>query len=426
MPLNRALSLLELTLCGVGIILGAGIYALIGAGAAVAGNAVWMSFAFGALIAILTGLSYAELSSMYPEASAEYEYVRRAFGEKAAFLVGWLVIFASVLGATTVAIGFGGYFGAFFSISWIYGAITIIVVSSIIILLGVKFSAKLGSIITLIEASGLLFIIFLGAPHIFSFDFTEIPSIQGVLGGTIIVFFAFLGFEEMVRFSEETIDSKNVMPKALLLSIIGSTILYILVSVSAVSIAGAKALAQSESPLATVAQTAMGSQAFYFLSIIALFATANTVLLVLLAASRLLYGISKENAMPKALSLVSANGTPWVAVIATGALSTVFLAIGTIGFVASAVDLALFIIFIIINLSMIKLRFSLPEKERPFKVPISFFKIPLLSVAGIILTTIFVFSIHDVKIFETVFVVIITGIIAMFLFSKPKTQKQNI
>ncbi|MFH1234986.1 MAG: APC family permease [Candidatus Diapherotrites archaeon] len=418
MPLKKEFSLLELTLCGMGIILGAGIYALIGQGAAAAGNAVWLSFAFSALIAATTGFSYAELSSMYPEAGAEYDYSRHAFGKKIAFFTGWLVMFASILGATTVAIGFGGYFGAFFSVQPIYGAIAIIAASTVILLFGVSMSAKLGAIVTLIEAGGLLFIIFVGLPHIGSFDIASVPSAQGVLSGAVIVFFAFLGFEEMARFSEETVDAKKVMPKALMLAIAGSTILYVLVAIAAVSVVGAPALAQSDSPLATVAQAASGPQAFYLLSVIALFSTANTVLLVLLAASRFLYGISKEHALPPALHIVSGNGVPWVAVIVTGFLALAFLAIGKIDFVASAVDLSLFLVFLIINSALIKLRFSHPHAERPFKSPFSVFGIPLMALAGMVFTSILLFSIRDPRIFEAGLVVAATGIIATFLFVK--------
>ena len=164
MALNRTLSLWEVTLCGIGIILGAGIYALIGEGAALAGNAVWLSFAVSALLAGITGLSYAELSSMFPEAGAEYDYAEQAFGRKAAFIAGWLALFAGMLGATTVAIGFGNYFGAFFLIPWFYGTFLIIIASAAILLIGIQQSARIGAIITLIEAAGLVYIIYLGVP----------------------------------------------------------------------------------------------------------------------------------------------------------------------------------------------------------------------------------------------------------------------
>jgi APA family basic amino acid/polyamine antiporter len=108
--LKRVLGLFEVTLSGIGIILGAGIYALIGEAAGLAGNAVWISFAISALVALLTGLSYAELSSMFPKASAEYEYTAAAFSRRLGFVIGWMIIFSGVIGAATVSLGFAGYF----------------------------------------------------------------------------------------------------------------------------------------------------------------------------------------------------------------------------------------------------------------------------------------------------------------------------
>src|SRR3970040_1678808 len=104
--LKRELGLLEVTLSGVGIILGAGIYALIGKAAGLAGNSIWISFALSALIAVFTGLSYAELSSMFPKASAEYEYVTNAFSKKLAFIIGWLIIWSGVIGVLHSCTGF--------------------------------------------------------------------------------------------------------------------------------------------------------------------------------------------------------------------------------------------------------------------------------------------------------------------------------
>ncbi len=393
MPLKRKLSLWEVTLCGIGLILGAGIYVLIGEGAAFSQNAVWLSFLAGAVIATLSGLSYAELASMYPKAGAEYDYSMQAFGKRAAFITGWLAIFASILGATTVAIGFGKYFGEFFALPWLAGAILIIAISALVLLLGVQQSARLGAIITLIEAAGLVFIVFIGIPFLGNLEFMEFPPAGGVLSGAVIVFFAFLGFEEVVRFSEETKNARTTIPKALILSIVASTVLYVLVAIAAVSIVGWEALAQSNSPLALVAESVAGNNAFTALAVIALFSTANTVLLVMLAASRLLYGISEVHVLPSALHRTWKNGVPWIAVLATAVLALLFIALGEIGFVASTVDFALFLIFIIINFSVIKLRFSEPEAERPFRVPLSIGRMPVLPVLGILSTLVLTASV---------------------------------
>ncbi len=136
--LKRELGLFEVTLSGVGIIVGAGIYALIGKAAGLAGNSVWLSFAISALIAVFTRLSYAELSSMFPKAGAEYVYALNAFGKRAAFVAGWLIIFSGVIAASTVALGFAGYFDALFDFPPVLSAIILIAVLSFIIFYGIK------------------------------------------------------------------------------------------------------------------------------------------------------------------------------------------------------------------------------------------------------------------------------------------------
>ena len=141
--LRRSLGLFELTAYGVGIILGAGIYALIGQAAALAGNALWMSFFIGAIIAAFTGLSYAELGTMYPKEAAEYVYSRKAFRSKRlAFMVGWLIVFVALVAAATVALGFGGYLQAITGIPMIIGAAGLILALSFLNFWGIDDSEK--------------------------------------------------------------------------------------------------------------------------------------------------------------------------------------------------------------------------------------------------------------------------------------------
>ena len=136
--LKRELGLFEATLCGVGIILGAGIYALVGKAAGLAGNAVWLSFLIASVIAMFTGLSYAELSSLFPKAGAEYVYTSEAFGKRSAFIIGWLIILSGIIAGATVAIGFAGYFSALFNTPLIPVALGLILAISFIIFYGVK------------------------------------------------------------------------------------------------------------------------------------------------------------------------------------------------------------------------------------------------------------------------------------------------
>jgi len=216
--LKRELGLLEVTLSGVGIILGAGIYVLIGQAAGLAGNALWLAFGLSAIIALLTGLSYAELSSMFPKAGAEYDYVANAFNKRLAFVIGWLVFLSGVLAAATVALGFAGYFAALTSVPLIISAVVLLVLLTVLLGYGVKETARVAVIATLIEAAGLVLIIALGLPHLGSVNYWEMPQgFSGLFAASALIFFAYQGFESMVKFSEETRSPETTVPKALVL-----------------------------------------------------------------------------------------------------------------------------------------------------------------------------------------------------------------
>lgn len=207
--LKRELSLTEVTLYGVGIILGAGIYALIGEGAGLTGNSLWLSFVIGAVIASLTGLSYAELASLYPKAAAEYVYVRESFGSKLlAFLIGWLILFTGITTVATVSLGFAGYFNGLFGIPMLLVAIVLIVLLSYLNYLGIKQSSRINILFTLIEISGLILIItlaFLNFDTLRSVDYLAMPNgLEGLLAASALVFFAYIGFEDIANIAEET------------------------------------------------------------------------------------------------------------------------------------------------------------------------------------------------------------------------------
>jgi len=368
--LKRSLGLFEVTLYGVGVIIGAGVYALIGKAAGLAGNAIWAAFAIGAFIAAFTGLSYAELSTMFPKAGGEYVYTEKAFNRKIAFLIGWLIVVGGAVAAATISLGFAGYLSVLFQTPIILSAIVLIFLLTLLNLWGIKESAIANIIATLVEVGGLILIIIFGLKHFGAVDYTQLPPLgfTGLLSATALIFFAFLGFEDIVRLSEETKNPKRNIPLALLLSIVISTIIYISVAIAAVSVVGWQALSTSEAPLALVAQTAFGAKAFFVLAITALFATFNTVLVTLIATSRMLYGMAENHGLPKILSQVHKRfKTPWLAVIITGIASAAFVLVGKIEIVASLTDFALFTTFALVNLSLLWLRHKLPKAKRTFR-----------------------------------------------------------
>jgi len=383
--LRRVLGFWEVTLAGVGVILGAGIYALIGVAAGEAGNLVWLSIILAAVVAGLTGLSYAELSSMLPRAGAEFEYADRAFGKKLAFLVGWLLVVNGVIAAATVALGFGGYLHALAGTPVALAAIGLMVASTALLLVGIKESARLAVLFTLVEAAGLLIILFVSLPFLGSVDYFATPGVFGVFGAAALIFFAFIGFEDISRLAEETKDSAKTIPRALLSAIAISTILYALVAVAAVSVLGWQALGASKAPLADVASKALGPAGFLALAVIALFSTSNTVVMVQLAAARVLFGMSRGHALPSVLGAVHPKTqVPWIATIVIGGFAALFALVEKISVVADLTNFTIFLVFIAVNLAAIKLRYSMPGAARPFKTPFNFGKFPLVPALGVV------------------------------------------
>jgi len=395
LKLKRSLSLFEATFYGVGIILGAGIYALIGQAAGTAGNALWMSFLIGAVISALTGLSYAELSAMYPKAAAEYVYVKKAYSSKfLAFMISWLIIFTGILSAATVALGFSGYFTklVFPEVTnglLIFIAIILIAILSFVNFYGIKESSKMNVIFTVVEMSGLVLIIFLAlaSGKYGSVNYLEAPQgFGGIIAASILVFFAYIGFEDIVNIAEETKSPKKFIPRAIFLAIIITTALYILVSVATVSLVDWNSMKDVPNPLALAAGNSfLGNHAGFALSVIALFATTNTVLIILVVTSRMIFGIARDRALPSILAKIHPKRkTPWIAAIAVGLLSIVFLFLGKIETIASVTSLGAFISFGTVNLALIWLRYTKPKLERPFRVPLNIGNFPILSFLGAI------------------------------------------
>jgi APA family basic amino acid/polyamine antiporter len=384
--LRRTLGLFEVTISGVGIILGAGIYALIGEAAGLAGNTVWISFALSALVAVFTGLSYAELASMFPKAAAEYEYTSQAFGRFAAFLVGWLIIFSGVVGAATVALGFAGYFRALTGAPLLPSALLLLAALSAVLFSGIKQSARLAIAFTAIEVLGLVFVILLGIPYLGSVNLLELSPLgySGIFQASALIFFAFIGFEEIVKLSEEAKDPEKNIPRALILAISASIVLYIMVALSAISVLGWERLSRSSAPFADIAYFALGANASTIISIMALFATTNTVLLMLLASSRIIYGMAHSGSLPRILASVHLRTkSPWTATLLSMIIAMAFVFLEDIALAANVNNFTVFVTFIVINAVLIALRYRKPQMHRPFQVPLSWGRLPILPVLGI-------------------------------------------
>ena len=384
--LKRALNLFDVTVAGVGIIFGAGIYALIGIAASSAGNATWLSFLISAIIAILTGLSYAELSSMFKSDAGEYDYLTAAFNKKLALIVGLSMITAGFVSASAVALGFGGYLKGLVNLPTIIGAILLVLSMTMINFIGIKESSWFNTISAIIEFAGLIIIIILGFNKLGSVNYLEMPhGFSGVFSSAALVFFAYMGFESIIKLEEETKNPEKTIPKGIVYSVIISAVVYVLVAVSAVSIIGWEDLSKSEAPLADVAAAAFGPMAFFVLGIIALFSTSNTVLITLVTTSRMIYGMSKEGSLPRLFKKVNKKTrTPYIAIFSLMLITLVFVLLGDIEFVANLTNLFLFFTFATVNLSLIVLRYKCKNTKRNFVCPGNIGKFSIVAFFGFV------------------------------------------
>jgi APA family basic amino acid/polyamine antiporter len=248
-------------------------------------------------------------------------------------------------------------------------------------------SARLTLGLCALQIAGLLFVIIIGVPHIGSASVIAGASASGVIGGAALVFFAFIGFDEVITLAEETRDPTRVIPRALLAALAISTALYMAVAVAAVSVIGATALAGSTRPLADVMAHVLGGHAEATVAVIALITTMNTSLLALTAASRLMYGMAETGALPRSLGRVSrGTGVPIVAIVVAVIGAMVFALIGDLTLIASVTDFAVYVVFLAVNVTVIKLRITDPEHARPFRIPLAVHGIPAVPVVAIVAT----------------------------------------
>ena len=424
--LSRHIGLFNLTMYGVGLILGAGIYVLIGEAAGFAGNALWISFILGGVVAAFAGLSYSELTTLFPRAAAEYVFVKEGFRSNfIGFIVGWLTILSSIIVAATVALGFGGYVEELIKIPLLIPALLILGVLSIVNFIGIKESAWANTIFAIITISGLGIIIFIGfaIPVEYEIDYFENPlGFNGIILAFILVFFAFIGFEDIANVAEEVKRPTRNMSRGIMLSVLITTVIYILVSLASIRIVGWEQLAESSAPLAIVAEQRLGEQGRLILSVIALFATASTILITLVAGARIFYGMAKDGSLPAKLGLVHhKTKTPWIAVILIFVTAVGFSFIGDIIIVANIVVFSVVITFAMINLSVILLRYVKPDLERPFKVPINIGKFPILPLFGLG-ATIYMATQFELEIILAGLGIIASGAIFYFIYHRQKSR----
>ncbi len=383
--LRRALGWPALTFDAVGLILGAGIYSVIGLAAGTAGEGLWWSFVVASAAALLTGLSYVELATMHPVAGAEYVYLREAFPTRrwAPPLVGWMLVASGAATGAAVALAFAETLRLF--VDWPPTAVAgaLLLAATAINLVGVRESSRFNVLFTLVEVGGLVLFIALGASAEGFGDALAVAPGAGLLPAAALVFFAYMGFEGVANLAEEARDPARDLPRAVLLSLAITTALYVLAALAAVALLPAATLAESPAPLADAAARAT-PRAAGVLAGIGLFATANTALLQLLVSSRTLLAMARGGDAPRALARLSpARRTPTVASVALLGGSLVLVPLGDLRLAAGVASLSALVAFGAVHASLIALRYRRPDLPRPFRVVGSIGRFPVLPAVGL-------------------------------------------
>lgn len=386
--LHRVMGPWLLLLFIVGDILGTGIYALTGQVAKQVGGVVWLPFLVAFAVALVTAFSYLELVTKYPRAAGAALYTHKAFGiHFITFIVAFAVMSSGITSASTASRAFAANFSSAFGLGLEGGigitllGLAFMAVVAIVNFRGVGESVKANVVLTCVELTGLLIIIVIGFWAIGSGQgdvsrITQFPTTSEggffwpVIAATTLAFFAMVGFEDSVNMAEECKEPSRIFPKVLLGGLIITGIIYVLVSISAVTLVAPDQLGEGETPLLKVVQAGAPGFPIGIFAFITMFAVANSALINMLMASRLVYGMAREHVLPPVLGQVHVSRrTPYIAII-----FTTLLAFGLISFVGAVpalggtTALLLLCVFTIVNIAVLVLRRDKVEHQH-FRTP---------------------------------------------------------
>jgi len=415
--LKRNIGVFGAASVGIANIIGAGIFVLSGVAAGIAGPAVIISFLIAGLISFLTALSAAELSSFITETGASYAYTKKAFGRFWSFLVGWFKYFDYMVGGAAVSVGFAAYLTSLLglegNIPILIAAIGLPVILCVLNIIGVKEATRTTSIMVLIKIFAIVLLLMVGGFYLSQhFDVGHYTPFfatgyGGMLNGAAIIFFVFIGFNTVTMMSEETKNPQKTIPKALMLAFAITFVLYISIAVLLIGILDWHEESGDAHPLGSIALIVSENQMFFdFISFSALIASGSVVLSSILGGTRASFAMGRDRLLPHHFDKISKRfGTPYFSIIVGGLIIVIFAGVfyDNIDTIASIVNFGSLFTYLFVNLSLIKLRKTMPHIQRPFKVPL-YPIVPILGAASCI--GLMYFLSDSAKIVSTVYAVI--------------------
>jgi amino acid transporter len=377
--LRRRLGLPLLVLYGTGVAIGAGIYVLIGAVASHAGVHAPLAFIIAAVVMGLTVASYTELCTRYPVAASEAAYVKGAFGSRIlSTLTGFVMVLTGVVASATVTLGAAGYMAEFTNLPRPLVVCIVVIAVALVAAWGVLQSVILASLFTVIELAGLGAIIVAAAhagtpigPALLTLPEFSTAAWAGIGFASLLAFFAFIGFEDLTNMIEEARRPERDIPLSMVITLAITTILYVLIAAIAVTAVPVERLAGSDAPLAMVFRELAGVSPAT-IAAIAIVASLNTIIAEMTMASRVVYGLARLGDLPRSLAAVnSTTGTPLIATALIAGLALLLALLAPLERLAEFTSLMTLIVFAMINLALLKLRWDGVE-TRPgqIRVPV--------------------------------------------------------
>ena len=402
--LKKELGALDVTVLGIGVIIGAGIFVLTGQAAAEeAGPGITLSFVLAAIVCGLAALCYAEFAAMVPAAGSAYTYAYATLGQLIAFIIGWDLVLEFTIGASAVAVGFAGYLDSLLdqvfgmtlpaSISAPPGdggsfnlfAVLVVLGVGALLIVGIRLTAKANIAIVVLTIIVLLVVIGVGATKIDTANWTPFLPFgwDGVVGGASLVFFAYIGFDVVATTAEETKNPKRDMPLGILASLGIVTLLYFGVSGVITGMASYKDLG-TDAPVADAFKAYDLDWVAAFVYAGAIVAILNTVMILMLGQSRVFFAMARDRLLPSRLAATHPRfGTPWLITAITMTVVAVLAGLVPLTTLAELVNIGTLFAFGLVAVGVLLLRIREPERERPFRTP----ALPLVStlaVAGVI------------------------------------------
>lgn len=367
--LARVLSLPGLVFYGVGVTVGAGIFALIGAILGIAGSLAPLSFLVAGLIAGSTAWSYALLVRRFPFAGGEAIYVTRGLGPVAGRVAGLGVVVTGIVSSATIALAFGGYLSELAPVPPKPAAVVLVTMLALVAWRGVRESIMLAALVTLLETGTLIVVIGYGLPVLAGADggdllrtLAEAPlHAEAILAGAVLAFFAFIGFEDMVNMAEETRNPERTMPRAILVTLVITILIYLLLATIAVLAEDSAAVASSRAPMATLFENLSGLSGKPVATVSAL-AMVNGILVQVVMAAPVLYGMASNGQLPRPLARIDPRRRTPSTATALVAAAVILLAIGLdLADLAELTSLVTLAVFTLVNLSLFMIGTRSPE-----------------------------------------------------------------